>query len=272
MNYKYIDYLIEKNRSGKLINLLKSNINNWSLKEIFYVFTRSKYISYNYDVFYFMMETIYKTHNINFFYYYENYSQITEINFIDSLDDGYYEIMKYLLREKKNVYNLHFQLINAKNLEYVNIHKHLIKNHINFNDENYFISICTFTNKKQNIEFYMSPYIRNISKSFEENDIKKGFIKAVFYGNDEIVEFLTSSYMYDIYPQIIDLSMYKQSFIRACNISDDRISKKIRYKKILTHIFSKDVQDRYPELNKSNFSKLARKKIENIISQHICNI
>lgn len=272
MNYKYIKYLIKKNRSGKIINLLKSNIHIWSLKDIYYIFTISKNLSYNYHVFYFMIETIYKCYNINFLYEYSSYSNYIRTLFVDSLDDGYYDIMKYLLKEKHDDFNFYFTNISCDNLERVNIYKYLIKHYNCHLGANYFPHICANNNNKQFIEFYMSPYIRNISKSIKGTIMKSGFSKSVFYGNDETVKFFTSSYMYDIYPEIIDLNRCKQSLTKICDMFDYEDVPKIKLKNILTHIFSKDIQKRYPKLNISNFDAHTREKIENIINHDICNI
>lgn len=267
MNYEYIKYLVKKNRSGKIIKLLESNIHNWSLKDIFYIFTISKNLSYNYHVFYFMIETIYKCHNINFLYDYSSYSNYIRTLFVDSLDDGYYDIMKYLSKEKHDDFNFYFTNISSDNLERVNIYKYLIKHYTYGLEINYFSHICSNNNNKQFMEFYMSPYIRNISKSIKGTIMKNGFSNSVFSGNDETVKFLTSQYMYDIYPEIIDFNRCKQSLTRICNVFHSEYISKIKIKNILTHIFSNDVQKRYSELNISKFSDL--KKIENIISHDI---
>jgi hypothetical protein len=66
MNLEYINQLINKKKTGLLIQLIKKNVNVWSLENFQHIFTNCV-LQNLYNVFFFMMEYFHKRDRISFY-------------------------------------------------------------------------------------------------------------------------------------------------------------------------------------------------------------
>lgn len=99
MNHPYIDELINRNRIGKLAQLIQLNVHNWSINNFQYIF--EKCIKCNlYDIFHFMMEHFIANEHIYF-----NHDILVIKNmwtsniFYQACGRGFLGIVKYLARD-----------------------------------------------------------------------------------------------------------------------------------------------------------------------------
>jgi hypothetical protein len=207
MNRSYIDKLINRNRTGTLIKLIKVSIHNWSVNNYQYIFEEC--VEHKlYHIFYFMMDHFIRSNCISFYDKFTNYCYL----FYWTCEDDQIDLAKYLLSEKvTNKYVNIFEddnevLTDACENGCSNIIKYLLSNNVtkkypnidpcnNYRMNNYLIRTACYYKYVDIIKYLLINEITNMYQDITISSYGKGLCELyinVDGVNISILEYLLS--------------------------------------------------------------------------------
>lgn len=225
MNYKYILALLKKNRTGKVIKILKDNIFNWSVSDYVKIFSEISGDIYSnnkmyFDIFYFMMENINidkRKHIHSYFLIFRYYSQYKCIWKQDHI------AMRYMLK----IANIPTELAMIETLT------HIILKNKNYDVLKYCVSLSS-ENQRMNI-------MQNHKLLFGEL-CENGYI--------DMLKYIMLPIMINKYPNISPYYNHYYALRYAIEKNNNAQS----------YILSDEIQERYPELKIDNLSNYHKEK------------
>jgi Fe-S-cluster formation regulator IscX/YfhJ len=237
MNHPYIDELINRNKIGKLIQLIKVNAHKWSINNFQYIFEQC--IEHKlYHIFYFMMDHFIRSDCISF---YDNGKYMYHDNiFTWACRYGHVDMVKYLLSEEVTEKYPDIDpcaqnnqgLKSACGYGYIDMVKYLISDEV--------------TEKYPDID----PCAQD----------KFGLIFACRHGHVDMVKYLLSEEVVDKYSDIDPCAKDNFGLRFACG-----------YKRLnmVEYLLSDEVTDNYPKLHPKNLSKQLKIDIERLLGYRI---
>jgi hypothetical protein len=200
MNRSYIDKLINKNRIGILIKLIKVNAHKWSINNFQYIFEQC--IEHKlYDIFHFMMDYFIRSNCISF---YDNRKYVYYVNiFVWICKNGHIDMVKYLLSNKV-----------TKKYPYIDLCA----------DDNRGLRSACWNENVNMVKYLLSEEVTikypNIDPCAQNNS---GLLFACTYGRVNMVKYLLLDEVTEKYPKLQPKNLDKQLKIDIEKLLDYRI-------------------------------------------------
>lgn len=229
MNYKYILELLKRNRTGKVIKILKDNVFDWSVRDYVTLFSEISGDIYSngkmyFDIFYFMMENMNINKRTHIRDYFLGFGYNTQYRCIwRQKQKQNHDVTRYMLK----IVNVPTELALIKTLTYI-----ILKNK-NYDVLKYCVSLSS-ENERMNI--------------IENNELLFGELCEKNYV--DMVKYLMLPIIINKYPNICPC--YKNHY--ALRYSVERNNDALEY------LLSDEVQEKYPELTIENLSSYHQEK------------
>lgn len=210
MNTNYIDELIRKKRVGKIINLLKINVHNWSVSDFKYVYVHSVKNKL-YDIFYFIMEFFNIEKNICDEFYDSLRYSIFAIDSIDyiymssdvysiydwSIDFDVHYITKYAIYRNNNICN--FRINNSQSIKGIDNVKYTMSNEMQRITNKTRLNLTSFLLPEyvdiKSLDYIFSFKVMNMFSNLSNHTLK-------YCRSPIVLCFMNTPKMKELYPKI----------------------------------------------------------------------